>query len=205
VRTTSSASPARRAGARTIGSIGVVAAAAAVAGLGTFGTFTDSTTPVHTQVDTGVLSIALAPAAEEATVPFVSGGWVPGDRYQQVVDLVNDGSVAMSSVSLAIRATDSSVLDSDPRHGLHLVLQSCSSPWDAVGSSYSCAGEVATFYTGPIVMAEALDGAASLAPGGVDHLLATVTLPDSAGNAFQNASSELEFAFTAVQRDGADR
>jgi hypothetical protein len=205
VRTTSSPAPARRTGARITGSIGVLAAAAAVAGLGTFGTFTDSTTPVLTQVDTGVLSIALSEAVEEATVPFVSGGWVPGDRHQTVLDLVNDGTVAMSSVSLAIRATESSVLDSDARDGLQLLLESCSSPWDAVGDTYTCAGAVDTFYAGPVVMDEELDGAATLAPGAVDHLRATVTLPESAGNGFQDVSSGFEFVFSGVQRDGADR
>ncbi|MGY1634926.1 hypothetical protein ACI784_24755 [Geodermatophilus sp. SYSU D01186] len=205
MRTTSHPAPTRRNGARITGSIGVVAAAAAVAGLGTFGAFTDSTTPVLTQVDTGVLSIALSEAAEEATVPFVSGGWVPGDRSQSVMDLVNDGTVAMSSVSLAVRATASSVLDGDVRDGLQLLLESCSSPWDAVGDSYTCAGEVDTFYAGPIVMDEELDGAASLASGGVDHLRATVTLPDSAGNGFQDASSAFELVFSGVQRDGVDR
>ncbi|MGY1823929.1 hypothetical protein [Geodermatophilus sp. SYSU D00079] len=205
MRTTSSPAPARRTGARITGSIAVVAAAAAVAGLGTFGTFTDSTTPVQTQVDTGVLSIALSAAVEEATVPFVAGGWVPGDRHQTVMDLVNDGTVALSSVSLAIGATESSLLDDDAHHGLQLLLESCSSSWDAVGDSYTCAGEVATFYAGPVVVDEELDGAASLAPGGVDHLRATVTLPDSAGNDFQDASSAFEFVFSGVQRDGADR
>ena len=47
--------------------------------------------------------------------------------------------------------------------------------------------------------------AATLASGGVDHLRATVTLPDSAGNDFQDVSSELELVFSGVQRDGADR
>ncbi|MFW3172305.1 hypothetical protein [Geodermatophilus sp. CPCC 206100] len=204
MRTTSSAPPAHRT-RRVIGSIGVLAAAAAVAGLGTYGTFTDSTTPVDTEVDTGVVSIALSPAANQATVPFVSGGWVPGDDAQVVIDLVNDGDAPLSAVTLALRAPSSSVLDSDSTHGLQMVVESCSLPWEVSGAGYRCAADVESFYTGPVVMDRALSGARALAPGGVDHLRAAVTLPATAGNGFQDASSVLEFVFTGVQRDGTDR
>jgi hypothetical protein len=191
---------------KTIGSIGAVATAAAVAGLGTFGTFTDSTTPVDTAIDSGIVSINLSPAENEASAPFVSGGWVPGDTIEEVLDLVNDGNSALSSVVLRLRATESSPLDSDVENGLQLVLDSCDESWVVAGAGYSCPdGEVHTFYTGPVVMEEPLVGARSLTPGGVDHLRARVALPDTADNDFKNASSELEFVFTGVQRDGADR
>ncbi|NEK60660.1 hypothetical protein GCU56_22650 [Geodermatophilus sabuli] len=204
MRTSTSREP-RRAAAATIGSIAVVATAAAVAGLGTFGTFTDSTTPVGTTVGSGVVEIALSAAANRATVPFVTGGWVPGDEYQVVVDLVNTGTSPLSSMELELRATTSSLLDSDAVDGLQLVLESCDDSWDVAGAGYSCAGDVTTFYAGPVVMDQPLIGAASLAPGGLDHLRARVLLPDEAGNGFQNASSTLEFVFTGVQRGGTDR
>jgi hypothetical protein len=54
-------------------------------------------------------------------------------------------------------------------------------------------------------MQTALAGAASLNAGGVDHLLATVALPQSAGNAFAGQVSNLAFTFTATQRPGAVR
>ena len=204
MRTTSTARPARRT-RRTIGSIGVLAAAAAAAGLGTYGTFTDTTTPVETQVGTGVVSIALSAATQQATVPFVAGGWVPRDSSQLVMDLSNDGTAALSSVTLGVRATSSSVLDSDTAQGLQLVLESCSLPWEVLGAGYRCTGDVDGFYAGPVVMTGALAGGRSLEAGGVDHLRATVTLPSTAGNGLQNASSALEYVFTGVQRDGADR
>ena len=47
----------RRSAIKIVGALSVVGAAVAVAGLGTFGQFTDSTSPVDTKVDTGVLSI----------------------------------------------------------------------------------------------------------------------------------------------------
>ncbi|MFW3171760.1 TasA family protein [Geodermatophilus sp. CPCC 206100] len=194
----------RRTAARVAGSIGVVGVAAAVAGLGTFGTFTDSTTPVDTTVKTGVLSIALSPAAA-ATVPALAGGWLPGDSYTRPIDLVNDGSTPYSSVSLRSVATVSSVLDTDAENGLQLEVRSCSKAWDVVGAGYACSGDVTDFYAGRVVMDEVLQGAATLTPGGVDHLLVTAFLPGTAGDGFQRASSDLSFVFTATQRDGAAR
>jgi hypothetical protein len=194
----------RRTTAKMLGSVGVVGAAAAVAGLATFGTFTDSTTPVVTEVDTGVLSIALFPG-RAATVPAVSGGWLPGDTYTRPIDLVNDGTTAYGSVTLSSVADVSSLLDTDTEHGLQLAIQSCSQAWDVVGAGYSCAGTVTDFYSGPIVTEHALEGAASLTAGGVDHLLVTATLPETADDRFQRAESDLSFEFTAIQRGGTAR
>jgi hypothetical protein len=194
----------RNRGRKVLGSLGVLGAAAAVAGLSTFGDFTDSTTPVVANASTGVLSITLSPA-RTATVPAVSGGWLPGDSFTRPIDLVNDGTLPYSSVSLSSVATRSSILDTDAVNGLQLTIQSCSQSWDVVGAGYSCAGAVTDFYTGPIVANDSLEGATSLSPGGVDHLLVTASLPATADNGFQQAESDLSFAFTAVQRDGTAR
>jgi hypothetical protein len=190
---------------KVIGSVAVAAAAAAVAGLATFGTFTDSTSPVVTEADTGVTSIALGPAAAQAVVPVVAGAWLPGDSMTMPLDLINDGTTPLSSITVSSVATHSSVLDTDPTQGLQVTLQSCSQSWDVVGAGYSCAGTTKSFYSGPIMVNQALNGAASLVPAGVDHLLAAITLPSSAGNSMENASSDLSFMFTAVQRAGGAR
>jgi predicted ribosomally synthesized peptide with SipW-like signal peptide len=190
---------------KTVASLGVVGAAAAVAGMGTFGSFTDSTTPVDTNVDTGTISINLSPAAMYATVPVTTGGFLPGDSSSTPFDVANDRDVAWESVTFTSWATTSSVLDSDPVNGLQLTLASCSTSWTVVGSGYACGGDVQEFYSGPIVLDRALADAASLTPGGVDHLLATIDFPASAGDQHKNKISELAFTFTAVQRDGAAR
>nr|WP_275585362.1 TasA family protein [Blastococcus saxobsidens] len=189
-----------------MGSLGVLGIAAAVAGMGTFGTFTDTTTPVEADVDTGVLSVSLGRAANNATVPLIPGGLVPGDTLATPFDLRNDGTLAWSSVSFESAASRSSLLDTDRVNGLQMVVQSCSSPWTVTGpGAYGCGGTVTDFYTGPVVMDEVLEGAASLAPGRVDHLLATIVFPQSAGNALQGQVTDLAITFTAVQRDGTDR
>jgi hypothetical protein len=190
---------------KTLGSVAVVATAAAVAGLGTWGTWGDSTTPVDTGVQSGVLSIALAPATV-ATVPHLHGGMLPGDSYTRPLNLVNDGGTPLSSVTASLVATASSVLDSDTAHGLQLEVWSCSQPWDVVGAGYSCGGVERLSYDGPAVVADhVLAGSPALLPGGIDHLLATLSLPDSAGNSFQDAESALSLVFTATQRAGAPR
>jgi hypothetical protein len=201
-----SAAPARRrTAAKVVASLGVVGATVAIAGMGTFGSFTDTTWPVETNVGTGTLSINLSPAAMYATVPVSTGGFLPGDTSATPFDLRNDGDVAWESVTLTSWATQSSLLDSDRVNGLQLTVESCPTAWTVAGSGYDCAGAVQRFYSGPIVMDRPLAGAASLEPGRVDHLLARIDFPTTAGDAHEDESSQLAFRFTAVQRDGAAR
>ena len=190
-----------------VGAITAVGAAVAVAGLGTFGGFTDSTSPVGTTVDTGVLSIDVSSPGGATALPFGGGLMLAGDSRTHLIDLVNDGTTALSSVTLTSWATSSSVLDSDPVHGLQLTVDSCSIAWVGVGSVHTCVGTERSLYAGPIVVAnQPLAGAASLAAGATDHLLLTATLPISAtGDAFEGARSGLNFAFTGTQRDGGAR
>ena len=79
---------------------------------------------------------------------------------------------------------------------------------------YSCDGTQSTVYSGPIVTASLTvsgpsslaSGAASTSVGGVDHLLLTASLPQSAsGDAFEGATSSLDFVFTGTQRAGRAR
>lgn len=196
---------ARRPVAKVLGSVGVLAAAAAIAGMGTFGAFTDSTAPLVGQVGTGTVSIDLAGPAQTVAVPNVAGGWVPGDHSYLALDLVNTGTSALDSVTLQVSALTSSVLDTDRTDGLQLTVDGCSQAWDAVGDHYSCAGTVTHFYSGPIVLSTQLPRAASLAVGGVDHLLATATLPETANNGFMHATTDLGVLFTGTQRTGTNR
>ena len=202
--TASSIPPRRRSAATVVGAIAAVGAAAAVAGLGTFGGFTDTTAPVNTDVATGVVSIALGQAGDSGTVPFAGDQMLAGDARTHLVDLVNDGNTALGSVTLKSWASASSILDSDRTNGLQLTVESCSVAWSA---DKSCAGSRSGFYSGPILVTDhALAGAASRTPGAVDHLLLTATLPATAsGDAFEGATSALNFVFTGTQRTGTAR
>jgi len=187
---------------RVAGSVAVLGVAAAVAGLGTYSTFTDSTSPVVAGVGTGVLSLSLQSGGTAATVPFDGGAMMAGDSVNQVLDLVNDGSTAFGSVTMKMSATASSILDTDQVNGLQLKVQKCSVAW----SGSTCAGTANTLYSVPMVVSRPIAGAASLTPGGVDHLLLTASLPASAnGAAYQGKQSTLSLVFDGVQRVGANR
>jgi hypothetical protein len=193
--------------AKLVGTVGVLGVAATIAGLSSFGAFTASTEPVDTSVDTGVLSINVANAGDGLSMPFGGGLMLAGDSRNFRVDLVNDGDADLSAVTMTSRATASSILDTDQVHGLQLQVRSCSELWDVAGSVYSCDGVEKSYYAGPIVTAgAAMSGTASLPIDGVDHLLLTASLPASAsGDAFEGASSDLEFFFTGTQRAGTAR
>ncbi|MGY1808813.1 hypothetical protein ACI8AF_15705 [Blastococcus sp. SYSU D00669] len=191
---------------RVAGSVAVLGVAAAVAGLGTYSTFTDSTSPVGTQVATGVLSLSLDSGGAVATQPFAGGALLAGDSVSQALDLVNDGTTAFGSVTMRMSATSSSILDTDTANGLQLEVRSCSVPWTGPGASARCTADESTLYDGPVVVTRALSGAASLAPGGTDHLLLTASLPATANSSsFQGQESTLSLTFEGVQRGGSNR
>jgi hypothetical protein len=197
----------RRTRARIAASVVVLGAAAGVAGLGTYGTFTDSTTPVISRTDTGVLSVALTEAAHTATLSlFDQGVFLAGDVESSPIDLVNDGTAALSELRLGSVATDSSVLDTDRVRGLQLAVDSCSEAWAPGDGGWVCGGTTTRHYAGPIVTDVALRHAASLAPGGTDHLLLTAGLPSTTtADLVEGATSSLDFVFSAAQRAGEDR
>jgi hypothetical protein len=197
----------RLSGTRIVGAIAAVGAAAAVAGLGTVGGFTDSTAPVGTKVDTGVISIDVSRPGGSSSVPFDGGLMLAGDSRTTLIDLVNDGNTALSAVTLTSWATRSSVLDSDPANGLQLTVESCSVAWTTSAAAPACSGAVRSYFSAPIVVTDrVMAGSSALAPGATDHLLLTASLPSSAStDAFEGATSGLNFMFTGVQRNGSAR
>ena len=205
--TIDSATPNRRRSAvKIVGAISAVGAAVAVAGLGTFGNFTDSTSPVGTRVDSGVLSIDVSQPGG-ASVPFAGGMMLAGDSRSAVIDLVNDGTTPLSAVTLRSWATSSSVLDQDTVNGLQLSVESCSVGWTSGAGAPTCSGTSRLYFTQPIVVNNvALTASAALAAGATDHLKLTAALPSSAsGDAFEGATSNLNFQFTGTQVAGGAR
>jgi len=207
VTTIDSTTPTRRRSAvKIVGAISAVGAAVAVAGLGTFGNFTDSTSPVGTRVDSGVLSIDVSQPGG-ASVPFSGGMMLAGDSRSAVIDLVNDGTTPLSAVTLRSWATSSSVLDQDTVNGLQLSVESCSVAWTFGAGAPTCSGTSRLYFTQPIVVNNvALTASAALAAGATDHLKLTAALPSSAsGDAFEGATSNLNFQFTGTQVAGGAR
>jgi hypothetical protein len=195
----------RRSATTVVGAIAAVGAAVAVAGLGTMGGFTDSTAPVGTKVDTGVLSIDVSQPV--GAVPFDGGAMVAGDSRAALIDLVNNGDTPLSTVRLTSWATQSSVLDSDRANGLQVRVDSCSVAWTQSAGVPTCAGTVKVYLDLPVIIDnQSLPGTAALAAGATDHLRLTASLPSTAsGDAFEGATSGLSFQFTGVQRSGGPR
>jgi hypothetical protein len=196
----------RRTGIKLVGAISAVGAAVAVAGLGTLGQFTDSSSPVSAKVDTGVLSIDVG-SPGGASVPFAGGMMLAGDTRSALIDLVNDGTTPLSAVTMTSWATSSSVLDQDPVNGLQLTVESCSVAWNPAGAAPTCPGAVHTYFSRPILVTDTpLTGTAAVTAGATDHLKLTAALPSSAsGNAFEGATSGLNFQFTGIQQNGGPR
>ncbi len=194
---------------KVVGSLAVIGSAAAVAGLGTYGNFTDSTTPVSTSVASGTLSIDLSQPAGAHAIPVSVAGMVPGDSITRAVNLVNDGDLAMSSISVVSTATSPSILTTDPTNGLQLAVRSCSVPWTQGGTSaaatYTCSGTTSTLVSGPVVNNGGLTNPKALTPGQTDYLTFSITLPTSADNAFQGKSAGLSISFAGAQRSGTAR
>src|SRR3954451_14223484 len=176
---------------KVVGSLGVLGAAAAVAGLGTFGTFTDSSTPIASTIASGTLDIDVT--QQGFTVPATTSNFVPGDSLTRAVNLVNDGSSALGSVTLSTTVASPSVLTTDTTNGLQLAVKSCSVPYTQAGTAsaatYTCSGTERVLASGPAVSNYTLSNPASLTPGATDYLTFAISLPTSADNTFQGKSA----------------
>jgi len=185
-------------------SLALVLAALCLIGLGAFATFTSSTSASHS-VTTGTVTIALgATGASTNRLNVNAAGIAPGDTIQRSVDLLNQGSLNLTSVTLSTTATASSLLDTDATSGLQMAIDRCSAAWTESGSSpafsYTCSGTTSTVLASRAVIGTnlALANLGSLTAGATDHLRVTLTLPSAADNTFQNLSSTLQYAFTGV-------
>ena len=192
---------------KVVGSLGVLGAAAAVAGLGTFGTFTDSSTPIAATIASGTLSIDVT--QQGFTVPVTTSNFVPGDSLTRAVNLVNDGSSALGSVSLASTVATPSILTTDTTNGLQLAVKKCSVAWTQGGTAqaptYTCSGTETVLGSGPAVTNMTLSGGNALNAGGTHYLTFSVSLPTAADNTFQGKSASLSLTFTGTQRTGTAR
>ena len=198
---------------KVVGSLAILGTAAAVAGLGTYGNFTDSTTPMNTTVGTGTLSINLAQPGGAVAIPLTTTGFVPGDSMSRAVNLINDGGSALGAVNVTSSLTSpANVLTTDTFNGLQLTIKGCSVAWTQGGTptapTYTCSGTERSVLSSAIANAGGsvpLTSPASLAAGGVDNLVFSISLPTSAGNNMQGLGASLSLTFTGVQRTGTAR
>jgi predicted ribosomally synthesized peptide with SipW-like signal peptide len=189
--------------------VAVLGATASIAGLGTFATFTSSTSASHT-VSSGTVTIALgATGASTNRLNVDATAIAPGDMIQRSVDLINQGTLNLASVTVTTQATTSSVLDTDATNGLQMVIDKCSQAWTEAGPpyTYTCGGSTSTVLSSRAVIQSgvSLSNLSSLTAGNTDHLRVTLTFPSGAGNSFQNKSSTIQYTFTGTQRAATDK
>jgi spore coat-associated protein N len=173
-------------------------------GLGAFATFSSSTNATHT-ISTGTVTIALgATGASTNRLNVNASGLAPSDSIQRSFDLINQGSLNLSAITLTSSASPSSLLDTDGTNGLQMVIDKCSQAWTESGSSpnfsYSCSGSTSSVVASRAVIGSniPMSNLSSLTAGATDHLRLTLTLPSSADNSFQNQSSTITYTFTGT-------
>jgi spore coat-associated protein N len=193
-------------------STALVVCAASIAGLGTYATWTSSTTPVSHTISTGTVSIVLgATGASTNRLTVGATGVAPGDTIQRSVDLSNNGTIDLASITLTTTAPTSSALDTDTTNGLQMKIESCSAAgWVESLTppyTYTCAGTIATVLASrPVIGANlALSNLAAVTAGQSDHMRVTLTLPSTADNTVQNKTSTISYVFTGTQRAATNK
>jgi spore coat-associated protein N len=211
----------------------LLAAVGALIG-GAFATFTDSVSAGPQAITSGTVKLAVGPTNDALTG---ATNIAAGDTIAREADL-NDtgGTVANKEITLKFSASPTSLLDTDATNGLQVSIQACSEAWKrtVVGSpppafEYTCTpGATAVKIAGAATASvSALEGTAaaltplnSLAAGGKDFLVFTLTLPSTApgdlgkvaactgtsgGTAatedLQGCASTLTYTFQATQRN----
>ena len=203
--------PARRVSRKLLLSVAAIGAAAAIAGLGTYATFTSSTSASQA-VASGTVTVALgATGASTNRLTVGASNIAAGDTIQRSVDLINQGSLNLASVTLTTTATTSSLLNTDTSNGLQMAIDKCSAAWTEAGTApaytYTCSGTTTTVLASvPVIGANlALSNLSALTAGATDHLRVTLTLPSTAGNSLQNQSSVIQYSLTGIQRAGTNQ
>jgi predicted ribosomally synthesized peptide with SipW-like signal peptide len=189
--------------------VAVIGAAASIAGLGTFATFTSTTSASHT-VASGTVTIALgATGASTNRLNVNATAIAPGDTIQRSVDLINQGSLDLASITLTTSPSSSSLLDSDTSNGLQMAIDKCSVAWTESGPpyTYTCSGSTSSVLASRPVIGStlALSNLGSLTAGATDRLRVTLTFPGGAGNSLQNQSSTISYSFTGTQRTATNK
>ncbi len=202
---------------------------------GAFATFTDSVTAGPQAISSGTIKLAVGPTNDAATG---ATNIAAGDTVAREVDLNSTGStLAAQAITLKFSASPTSLLDTDATNGLQVSIQACSTAWTrtVVGSpppafTYTCGAGATTVNINGVATASvgALETAAgtltplnSLASGGHDYLVFTLTFPAGAPGDLskvaacsgtsggtvatedlQGCSSTLTYTFQATQRNG---
>ncbi len=181
----------------------VIVIALLIAGIGVYAGFTSSTNAVTHTFSTGTLTLDVgATGGQSNRLDVDATDETPGDSVQRSVDLVNSGSVDLSSITLTTTASPSSILDTDTTDGLQFTIDRCSTSWTESGTSpnftYTCPGTTDSVLAArPVIGSNlSLDNLTAVDGGNTDHLVVTFTLPSTADNSFEAKTSGIRLVFT---------
>jgi hypothetical protein len=184
-------------------------------------------------ISSGTVKIAVGPANDAATG---ATNIAAGDTIAREADLNSTGAtLANKEITLKFTAAPSSKLDTDPTNGLQVGIKACTVAWTRKVETpppafkYTCGGAESTVKIGGAetasvsaleTTASALTPLNSLATGGQDYLVFTLTLPEGAPGDLskiaactgtlsgtvttedlQGCSSTLTYNFQATQRN----
>lgn len=180
-------------------------------GTGASAVFTASTS-APTTVTSGTLVLELGADGTSSNRLSVDAiNVAAGDTIARAVDVINSGSLDLSTLTLSTTAAPSSLLDTDTTDGLQMSVQSCSTPWTEGGSSpaftYTCGGALSTLIaTRPVIGSDMdISGSAATVAGETAHLLIRLDLPTTADDRFQGQTSTIEYTVDGVQRAATNR
>lgn len=214
-------------------SIALLLAAAGTLIGAAFATFTDTVTAGPQAISSGTVKLAVGPINDAATG---ATNIAAGDTIAREGDLNSTGAtLADKEITLKFSASPTSLLDTDPTNGLQVSIKACTVAWTRKVETpppafkYTCGGTESTVKIGGAETASvgslestagALTPLNSLATGGQDYLVFTLTLPSGApGNVgkvaacsgtsggteatedLQGCSSTLTYTFQATQRN----
>ena len=165
---------------------------------------------VFTVADTSEASISAGDvvldwaSADAARLSLEIGPLRPGESTQHLVDLENQGTVAVTQMQLVYTGTDSAL--TDPSDGIQMTLEECSTPWEGSVEASTCAGTPTTLTSDrPVSGRTDLSTIAATTTGATSHLRFTFRLPDSSPATAQNTTTTVDFTVLGNQRPGQHR
>jgi hypothetical protein len=126
-------------------------------------------------------------------------GLAPGDVAVRTATLDNRGKSAIGAIAFSVAVTRSSALDRDPRAGLQIRVDRCSTPWTAgSGTVLSCAGRVSEVVGWrPLAASLSPWQLGSLPAKASEYLRVSLLLPANAGAPQAGRRTTIEYRFTA--------
>jgi hypothetical protein len=173
--------------AKLLASVGAVGAASSCAGFATFADPVAARGTIAIRPDRPRL-VAVARVLQQATAI------APGDGVSRTLVLTARGR-GFRRLTLSVTTKRASLL-AGRAQGLRLTISRCAKQWRRGRSGYRCRGRARVIVKPVPVLGRRTLAGASVRRDKKLFLLLTLTLPKSAGNAFQKQTSTLVYRFT---------